>query len=135
MKELFRVVITDEVVNEGVYAGNNTIKEVVFEEGVYAIRSSAFRNCENIERVVLPESIRFIEPFAFYGCINLKEIIIKPGMKIVDTLNRLKLNEENQMSWEQWLNNSQNGIKNTAVIIEDRNVFEFCHKDLKASVI
>ena len=59
------------------------IKEVVIEEGINSIKSSAFSGCKKIETIDLPETIEHIGANAFNGCTSLTSINIPEGIKKV----------------------------------------------------
>lgn len=62
---------------------NNTITDVIVEDGVTAIGSWAFYGCSSLDRVTLPTSLREIHSYAFYGTaiesISLEEGLISIG--------------------------------------------------------
>lgn len=71
-----------------VFAHNNAIKNVRFEEGtkIISVGSNAFERCENLNSIKLPNSITTIDSFAFSECKNLMNIKIPASvMNIVDS--------------------------------------------------
>lgn len=58
------------------YYSKNTLKEVVFEEGIVNVYPKAFSGCISLENVVLPDSIVYIYSESFKGCSKLTELTI-----------------------------------------------------------
>ncbi len=52
----------------------DTLKSIVFSEGLVSIYNYTFQDFEKLEKVVLPESLKDIQRNAFAGCKNLSEI-------------------------------------------------------------
>ena len=66
---------------------NDTIKNVVIEDGVTSIGNSAFESCGGLTSVTIPDSVTSIGNFAFSGCEGLTNITIPNsvtciGMKV-----------------------------------------------------
>ena len=59
------------------FAGSS-IRRVVMEEGIRAIRASAFQNCSGLASVVIPDSVTSIGDWAFSDCSSLASVVI-PG--------------------------------------------------------
>ena len=57
------------------FAGSS-IRRVVMEEGIRAIRASAFQNCSSLASVVIPDSVTSIGERAFSGCSSLESVVI-----------------------------------------------------------
>ena len=57
------------------FAGSS-IRRVVMEEGIRAIRASAFQNCSGLASVVIPDSVTSIGDWAFSGCSGLTSVVI-----------------------------------------------------------
>ncbi|MGN0448279.1 MAG: leucine-rich repeat domain-containing protein [Acutalibacteraceae bacterium] len=58
------------------YISRNTLKEVIFEDGVKNIQSYTCFNCTAIEKVTIPDSVTEIGDYAFYNCTSLNELTI-----------------------------------------------------------
>ena len=56
------------------FAGNTHIKSVVVAQGVSAVGTGAFENCENLESAQLAASVTQIGERAFFGCQNLQSV-------------------------------------------------------------
>ena len=57
------------------FAGSS-IRRVVMEEGIRAIRTFAFYGCSSLESVVIPDSVTSIGERAFSGCSSLASVVI-----------------------------------------------------------
>lgn len=62
----------------------NSIKEVIFEDGIKSIPRSACRGCHLLNNVVIPESVITIEVRAFCGCNNLQNITIPESVTNIE---------------------------------------------------
>ncbi|MEE1012675.1 MAG: leucine-rich repeat domain-containing protein, partial [Acutalibacteraceae bacterium] len=60
------------------------IKNVVIEEGVTSIGSSAFESCNNLISVDMAKSIKSIGYGAFANCYSLENIVIPEGVETID---------------------------------------------------
>jgi len=60
------------------------IKNVVIEEGVTSIGSSAFESCNNLISIDMPKSIKSIGYGAFANCYSLENIVIPEGVETID---------------------------------------------------
>lgn len=58
------------------YIEKSLVQEVIIEEGIQKIGTSAFEGCRNVKRITLPESLLKIEWNAFGQCISLHSINI-----------------------------------------------------------
>ena len=56
------------------------IGDLVFNNNVKSIGTSAFLFCPNVTSVVIPESVESIGPTAFYGCSEIKTAVIKTNI-------------------------------------------------------
>ena len=52
----------------------DSLKEVIFEEGIEYIGSYALYNCKNITGIVIPKSVKEIGNYAFSGCDALSKV-------------------------------------------------------------
>lgn len=73
-----RVVIPDTynglrvtAVSDGLFTGDENLKEVVLPESIDEIGNDAFAGCVNLQSVTIPDSIRTIGDGAFSGCSSL----------------------------------------------------------------
>ena len=78
---------TDYSSNQSPVFDNDTIKNVVIEDGVTSIGNSAFESCGGLTSVTIPDSVTSIGNFAFSGCEGLTNITIPNsvtciGMKV-----------------------------------------------------
>lgn len=82
---------TLKTIGSSAFEDDSSYKEVIFNDGLEDIRSSAFRN-SGVERIVIPETLKKIESFAFYDLSNLKEIYCKSETPptIYDVVNNLE---------------------------------------------
>ena len=58
------------------YKSRGKIKEIVIEEGVQNIGSSAFYGCIGLTKITIPDSVEEISYSAFNGCTGLTSVII-----------------------------------------------------------
>ena len=65
------------------FAENDSLKEVIIEEGVTTVPNYAFYNCSSLESVTLPSTLTSINQYAFYGCSSLASIIIPTGVSSI----------------------------------------------------
>ncbi|MBQ6065898.1 MAG: leucine-rich repeat domain-containing protein [Clostridia bacterium] len=56
------------------FAGNGTLKRIVFPEGLEAIGENAFSDCGKLAELTFPESLQRIGDRAFEGCAALKAL-------------------------------------------------------------
>lgn len=54
----------------------NLVKEIVIEDGIYAIEGGAFKDCYNLTEITIPKNIETIGEGVFIGCENLKNIMV-----------------------------------------------------------
>ncbi len=57
------------------------IKKVTINDGITGIKTSAFKNCENLVDATIPESVNLIMYSAFENCTSLKSITIPSKVK------------------------------------------------------
>lgn len=65
------------------FSGNQSIKEIVIEDGIDSIEYSAFENCINLVNVKLPNSITSISSNVFRNCTNLENINLPDSIKYI----------------------------------------------------
>ena len=65
----------DSMQNVSLYVNGELTTDLVIQEGITAIRDSAFRHV-NLSSVVIPSSVTSIEDYAFTSCSNLASITI-----------------------------------------------------------
>ena len=58
------------------YISRNTLKEVIFEDGVKNIQASTCYYCTALEKVTIPDSVTEIGNYAFDNCTSLTELTI-----------------------------------------------------------
>ena len=58
------------------YISRNALKEIVIEDGVKSIGSSAFEYCTGLTSITIPDSVTIIGDYAFSGCKGLTSITI-----------------------------------------------------------
>ena len=83
----------DIVINEGVttigssaFEGCSNITSVSIPSTVTEIGLTAFKNCTNLKKAIIPESVKVIRYGAFTDCINMKqEVTIKSGVELGKT--------------------------------------------------
>ena len=61
----------------------DTIKGIVFPQGLEVIGYNAFRGFRSLEAVSFPDSVREISQGAFFGCLSLKEVRFGKGIEII----------------------------------------------------
>ena len=61
-------------IGQSAFAGNRSIKGVLFEEGIRTIRYGAFQQCRNLKYVTIPYSVKTVEKQVFFGCGNLEKV-------------------------------------------------------------
>ena len=60
------------------YKYRHIIKNIIIENGVTAIGSLAFYDCNSLIKIIIPETVTIIKSCAFFSCSSLTEIAI-PG--------------------------------------------------------
>ncbi|GEM_PF-6694509 len=73
------------VINQGEYSYNVSLKKAVVSKNIISIGSMAFEGCTNLEELVLPNSLENIGTDAFKGCEKLKEVYIPDRIKKLET--------------------------------------------------
>ena len=66
---------------ENYFYGWSALESLIFSEGVEVIPNGAFQNNESIKRISFPHSLQTIEEDAFNGCTNLESINFSDGVK------------------------------------------------------
>jgi len=61
-----------------------SLKNVVFNEGLVTIGSSAFDNCSLLTSITLPSTVIEIERNAFVGCTSLREVVLNEGLQKIE---------------------------------------------------
>ncbi|MBQ4115929.1 MAG: leucine-rich repeat protein [Clostridia bacterium] len=69
------------------FNGNNSIMNIVIEEGVTGIGTSTFRNCDNAKSIQLPESLTKINNYGIYGCEKLNTINFPNSLEVIGDYN------------------------------------------------
>lgn len=73
------------VINQGEYSYNVSLKKAVVSKNIISIESMAFEGCTDLEELVLPNSLENIGTDAFKGCEKLKEVYIPDRIKKLET--------------------------------------------------
>ena len=60
-------------------------KNTIIPEGIKAIGTSAFRDCDNLTSIELPATIESIGDYAFYYCTKMENITLPQGLKTIGT--------------------------------------------------
>lgn len=68
---------------EGVFAGNSSLKHVVFPEGLQNIGDGMFNQCTNLMSVRLPNSLQYIGANAFKECTSMSYLTIPANVKTI----------------------------------------------------
>ena len=68
------------IIGEWVFAGNDSLAEVILPEGVAMIDTGAFEGCNALRRVELPDSLLVIGKMAFYYCTALTDVTLPPRL-------------------------------------------------------
>lgn len=53
------------IATEGTFANNQSIKEVIFNNGISVIGQNTFLNCRNLEKVTIPSTVTRLDAYAF----------------------------------------------------------------------
>lgn len=64
---------------------HQSVKEVIINDGVTTIGSSAFYNCSNLISATIPESVVTIRGHSFYNCTNLISITIPESVEVIES--------------------------------------------------
>lgn len=67
----------------GVFAGNESLKHVVFPEGLKNIGDGMFNQCHNLMSVRLPNSLEYIGANAFEECTSMSYLTIPANVKTI----------------------------------------------------
>ena len=76
--------------SQGIFRGNQSIEEVVFEDGCEFVPALCFCRCKNLRKVTLPSSIVLIGRSAFYECDSLEEVIFDETKMKLNSFNRIR---------------------------------------------
>ena len=60
-------------------------KNTIIPEGIKAIGTSAFRDCDNLTSIELPATIESIGDYAFHYCTKMENITLPQGLKTIGT--------------------------------------------------
>lgn len=63
---------------------NNSLSEIVIEEGVISIGEYTFMDCSKLESITLPDSVTKIGHAAFSNCSGLKTVTVGKNLKTID---------------------------------------------------
>lgn len=58
-------------------------ENIVIEEGIQAISSSAFENSKSLVNIELPDSMKYIYDWAFSGCDNMTSVVIPKSVVLI----------------------------------------------------
>lgn len=58
-------------------------ENIVIEEGIQAISSSAFENSKSLVNIELPDSMKYIYDWAFLGCDNMTSVVIPKSVVLI----------------------------------------------------
>ena len=85
-KNVTKVEIPDGVtaIGTGAFRDCNNLTEVVVPDSVVEIGCEAFSNCEKLTKINIPESVLIINSSAFWYCTALSEIELPDGLKKID---------------------------------------------------
>ncbi|MBQ3182758.1 MAG: leucine-rich repeat protein [Clostridia bacterium] len=79
---------TGEMIAPGGWtAHSSSINNVIVEEGVTTLASSAFNSCTNIRSISLPSTLTTINVAAFYNCYSLSSINLPDGLDAIGDLS------------------------------------------------
>ena len=67
-------------IDADLYKGNKEITELIIEEGITSIGSSAFANCTSLQSISFPLSLTTIGESAFSGCTGLQALNLTEGI-------------------------------------------------------
>ena len=79
VSSLKSITIPKSVISIGRNAFYNSIREVVFEDGITKIPDYACYGATNLENIILPESVTYIGASAFHGCEKINGQLILDG--------------------------------------------------------
>lgn len=68
---------------QGVFEGNESLKHVVFPEGLKNIGDGMFKQCHNLMSVRLPNSLEYIGANAFEECTSMSYLTIPENVKTI----------------------------------------------------
>ncbi|MGN0653494.1 MAG: leucine-rich repeat domain-containing protein, partial [Oscillospiraceae bacterium] len=66
------------------FYGIDSLKTVIFEEGITAIPKEALYYCKSLSNVVIPEGVKMIGNDAFRGCTGITEIAIPDSVTTIN---------------------------------------------------
>lgn len=69
-----------KIIDEGAFAENECLQEVIIPDGVVMIRAYAFEGCYSLSKVDLPDTLLIIDNRAFALCYALSEISLPPNL-------------------------------------------------------
>lgn len=78
---------TVETIGNAAFAYNNSLTEVVFEEGssLNVISWGLFGNCLSLEKVNIPPTVKTIDGYAFYSCSRFAQIDFPANLEYINT--------------------------------------------------
>ena len=68
-------------VENGAFSDCRQLREVVFNDGLKKIGSTAFWYCTSLSSITLPSTVTEIDTAAFYNCINLRKVVLNDGLQ------------------------------------------------------
>ena len=73
-----------KVIGEGVFAYQNHLQKIQFNEALTEIGDGAFLYCESLTSIELPDSVTRVGNAAFSGCTSLKRFTCGTGLALID---------------------------------------------------
>lgn len=77
-----KYVTKDKAIKKNAFYDSDIV-EVVIEDGIKSVGSSAFYRCGWLKKVVLPKSLKKIDDFAFGRCDSLAEIVLPENLETI----------------------------------------------------
>ena len=68
-------------VEDGIFMGCTSLREVVLSEGIEEVGRSAFQRCHGLERVQLPSTLKELGSWAFEECWRLRHVELSEGLE------------------------------------------------------
>lgn len=68
-------------VEDGIFMGCTSLREVVLSEGIEEVGRSAFQRCHGLERVQLPSTLKELGSWAFEECWRLRHVELPEGLE------------------------------------------------------